>query len=361
MKHYNIPIFITHLGCPYQCIYCDQRTITNQEQAYKPSEIPALVEKHLATISGDDKEIEIAFFGGSFTTLDRELQERYLDMVQPFLQNGKVHGIRISTRPDYIDKAVLDFLKTKGVKTVELGVQSLSDEVLKASGRGYKSTDVSKACHLIKQSGLRLGLQLMIGLPGDDHDKALSTCQRAIRLRPDMVRIYPTLVLAGTTLAEFYYSGRYQALSLEQAVNWCKDMLVQFEKAGINVIRMGLYPGEDLQSDGVVIAGPFHPAFGELVEQELFKEQAQLLLNKYINTGQETDRLSILVHPRDLSRMIGQKRRNLHYLQRYFHLADLSIRPSPNVAKGNIGISLHDCENPLLVLNRTEYLELCQI
>ncbi len=357
MKHYNIPVFITNLGCPYQCIYCDQRAITNRDQPLRPAEVAALVEQHLATISGEDIVVEIAFFGGNFTTIDKELQKQYLEATQPFLRSGRVHGLRISTRPDYIDTPTLDFLKIKGVKTVELGVQSLNDEVLKASGRIYTSTDVSKACHLIKQSGLKLGLQLMPGLPGDKPEMVLSTCRQAIELQPDMIRIYPTLVLKGTALEELYNSGRYQALSLEQAVTWCKTMLVQFEQAGIKVIRMGLYPGEDLQSDGVVVAGPFHPAFGELVEQELFRDQAETALDRYIDAGGEPGDITLLVNPRDLSRMIGHKRKNVDYLQNNFHLESLKVKPAPYIAKGAVGIAHHGSDNPVFLLNHADYLQ----
>lgn len=360
MRHYNIPIFIPHLGCPYDCIYCDQRTIAAQTEAPDSRQILQIIDRHLATIN-PPAEIEAAFFGGSFTAISPDLQEEYLGLVQPYLEQNLIQGIRLSTRPDCIDAAVLERLRRYGVTTVELGVQSLDDEVLRKSGRIYSAATVEKSCALIKAGGFKLGVQLMVGLPGDDYRQDLETARRTVAIGPQMVRIYPTLVLAGTPLERMWEEGRYQALTLEEAVPVCRDMLLQFDQAGIPVIRLGLYPGEELRREGVVKAGPFHPSFGELVEQAIFKQQALLAIELCRRDFTPGDDLTLAVNERDLSKLLGKNRGNLADIQRGAELRELNVIPRQDEARNWISVRDGADENGReFILTRTEFLQTIQ-
>ena len=216
--------------------------------------------------------MEVGFFGGTFTGIPVEMQEKYLQAVQPFLASGQVQGIRLSTRPDYIDPTVLDRLRRYGVTTIELGAQSLDDGVLKRSRRGHTVRQVEGAAGLIRKAGFRLGLQMMIGLPGDTLGKALATADKIIALGADNTRIYPTLVIKDTVLHRWYEEGKYRPLSLAEAVQWAKELLLKFEQAGVRVIRLGLHPSEGLLSGEELVAGPFHPSFRELVLTEIWHD-----------------------------------------------------------------------------------------
>ncbi|MDD2619744.1 MAG: radical SAM protein [Syntrophomonadaceae bacterium] len=337
MKHINIPIFIPHLGCPFTCLFCNQRRISAAQEV-KPKNVIAIVEEHLSTIDSTKHQIEIAFFGGNFTALSQGLQESYLKAVNPYLQRNIISSIRISTRPDCISAANLRFLAAWGVRTIELGVQSFNDDVLKASERGYLSVDVFKACHLICEQVFKLGLQLMIGLPGDNYQRDMESTQQAIALHPDMIRIYPTLVIADTELEHMYAQGRYKPLSLEEAVKITADMLKQFQAQSIPVIRMGLQPSEELRSPGTIIAGPFHPAFGELVEQEIFKEQAHKAIKSFMMANGPHKTISIIVHPKDISKMTGHKRKTVSYLKEFYEIDELKIRTNTTLPRNTIEV-----------------------
>ncbi|CFY05406.1 Elongator protein 3/MiaB/NifB [Syntrophomonas zehnderi OL-4] len=338
MKHYNIPIFIPHLGCPYDCIYCDQKKIAAQAQIPTDDAIISTIKQYLSTIP-PTAEVELAFFGGSFTAIPIPEQEAFLKLIQPYLESGRIQGIRISTRPDCIDADGLDLLKGYGVKTIELGVQSLDDEVLQLSSRRYKAQDVRVSSALIQEKGFKLGIQLMIGLPGDTYERDIKTVKETIEMAPQMVRIYPTLVIAGTQLDKMWQEGKYQALSLEEAIAVCKDMRLLFSAASIPIIRMGLYPDEELRGSGVIKAGPFHPAFGELVEQAIFRDQAESALRQHINRYGSAERLYININERDLSKLLGRKRSNLNYLKELFALKELQVRMHPAQERNWIDIS----------------------
>ncbi len=361
MKHYNIPIFIPHLGCPFNCIFCNQKNIAQHEPAPDPSVVPLIVQKALETIPAPapERKIEAAYFGGSFTALDNRLQEDYLMVLQPFINAGSIDGIRISTRPDFINNSILEFLRENGVKTIELGVQSLNNKVLQASGRGYTAETVFDACSMIKQYGFKLGVQLMIGLPGDSYEYDIDSASDTIAIRPDMVRIYPVLVVKDTGLEKLYSQGRYEPLRLDEAIVICCEMFLRFQQNGIEVIRMGLHPSEELREEGIVTAGPFHPAFGELVEQEAFKKQAMALLHNYINTGILDQELKLYSSYRDLSKIIGQKRANMLYLN---HLSDLprinGVQVDGQLKKDELGIGPASSEQPAMSLTRQEFLEI---
>ena len=357
MRHYNIPIFIPHQGCPFQCVYCDQKIIASQLEAPSARDVSEIIERHLSTIPLQAAEVEIAFFGGSFTAIDQELQEEYLRAAAPYLRGGRVSGLRLSTRPDCIDEDTLMFLARHGVKTIELGVQSLNNQVLKMSARGYQAADVFKACQLIKVHGFRLGVQLMIGLPGDNKARDMETTDLAIGLTPDMVRIYPTVVIAGTWLEKAFRRGEYQPLDLDEAVVISKDMYLRFSAAGIRVIRMGLQPGDELSREGNVAAGPFHPSFGELVLQGVFRDQARMLMEAYISRVEPQRVLQLWVNPRDISLMVGQHRNNILALTNQFRLESLTVKKQDTIDRNQIGISRPEMQEPEMLMGQGDLLE----
>lgn len=333
-KHINIPIFIPHLGCPFDCIFCNQKKIAATLNPPIPQQVAAIIEEHLKTIA-TESEVEVAFFGGSFTAINEGIQIQYLEAVQAYIKDGQVESIRISTRPDFITPKILETLQKYRVQTIELGVQSLNDEVLKKSCRGYSVDDVFKASRLIKKHNIKLGVQLMIGLPGDTREIAIETANKAVTLQPDIVRIYPTLVIKDTVLAEMYAAGKYQPLKLEEAVTTTKEMYLQFKTHNIPVIRMGLYPSEELQTGEAVLAGPFHPAFGELVEQEIFYDQAKRIIDKLEG---DFDKITIYVNPRDISKMVGNKRQNVIKLRDLYSLSEVMVKGAGLLEMGEIEV-----------------------
>lgn len=271
-KHFNIPVFIPELACPFQCIYCNQQKISGQSKIPDSNEILSTIEEYLSTIQAPDAIIELAYFGGNFTGLNPREQVAYLDLVQPYIKQSKISGIRLSTRPDYISEETLEVLKKYHVSTIELGAQSLDDEVLKLSQRGHSTKDTEKASQLILAAGFKLGLQMMIGLPGDTLEKAKHTAKRIIELGANSTRIYPALVIKGTEFQDMYTSGIYEPLTLDNAVSWSKELLKIFESGGVDVIKLGLHPSEGLLSGHDLIAGPFHQSFRELVLTEIWGE-----------------------------------------------------------------------------------------
>jgi len=314
-----IPFFIPHSGCPHQCVFCNQKNITGSIEPEDPAAIPGKIVRCLAT---DDtrQPVQVAFYGGSFTALPLEMQKTYLEAVRPFIHAGKVRNIRLSTRPDGIGNTILSLLKEYEVTVVELGVQSMVDEVLARSGRGHTSDDTVNAVKLLKKHGFTIGLQLMPGLPGDSSEHFNDSVNRVIILNPDFVRLYPVLVVKDTPLENLYKSGRYTPLTLDEAVSLCRDAYREFEKAGIAVIRMGLQPTNELGKPGTVLAGPFHPAFRQLVESSLFLDMMRLAIQ---NRKEADDPAAFLVHARDISAAVGQHRSNVKMLKREFGLRNI--------------------------------------
>ncbi len=298
-QYYMIPIFIPEKACPFRCVYCNQYTIANKIQAPHPSEIRKIIESYLKTFPAHGIK-KIGFFGGSFTGMEIEEQNQYLDVVLPYIKNGKINAVQLSTRPDYISEEILENLKRYHVETIELGVQSLDREVLLSSGRGHSVEDVEKSAKRILKKEFRLGLQMMTGLPGDTFEKSLYTARRIIELGAHCTRIYPTLVVKDTQLEMMYKSGKYNPLSLEEAVDWSKELLTLFIKHNVNILRMGLHPSEGLISGESLLAGPFHVSFKELVLTSLWKD----LLNEKLH-GKNGKKLTIEVASQAINAAIG--------------------------------------------------------
>lgn len=327
MKHYNIPIFVPHRGCPFDCVFCNQKHITGVVKDLDDEQIRRIIEEHLKTIP-DGAEKEIAYFGGSFTGIEESVRRRYLQLAYEYVKKGVVSGIRISTRPDYIDKDILEQLKSFGVRDIELGVQSMDREVLKASNRGHMPEDVKKASHLIKQYGFGLGLQMMTGLPKDTPEKSLNTADEIIALKPDCVRIYPTLVIKDTRLEEMYESGEYRPQTLDEAVDLTAKLLEKFKRKNIPVIRVALAVTEEISPGGMYVAGPFHSAFRELCQSRIFYERikAAAKKNAVVTVG---------INPSDISKLIGNKKSNLIRLKDELNI-DLRIKRDKRVKRDNI-------------------------
>ncbi len=270
--------------------------------------------------------VQIAFYGGTFTGMEQKEQRRLLELAAPFLREGVIDGIRLSTRPDEIGSDELDLLAAFGVTTIEVGAQSLDDEVLLRARRGHTAADTARALILLRERGFKTGIHLMAGLPGDNRDRFHRTIDRVIALGPDMVRIHPTIVLRDTALAEAFREGRYLPLTLAEAVDQCKDALRELTAAGIPVIRLGLQTTRELEEPGAVVAGPFHPAFRSLVESALLREMAAALLTA-AGPGEKT--ASFALAPADLSNFPGERRGNIAALKERFGLADIRLTADP--------------------------------
>lgn len=317
--HVIIPIFVPHKGCPHDCIFCNQKKISGQLEELKPEDISKIIDEYLKTIK-TDTFVEIAFYGGSFTAIDLSLQESYLRETAKYVEDGSVSEIRLSTRPDCINEEILELLQRYHVKTIELGVQSLDDEVLIASNRGHSSKCVYESSSLIKQKGFRLGIQTMTGLPGDTREKCLNTAQRVIQIGPEIVRIYPVLVIKGTELERMYQQGDYKPQSLDEAVGLCAELLHMYEEHNINVIRIGLQATKNINenSDSDVAAGPVHPAIRQLVEAKLALNKIEATLEK--NCSKEISEVMICTGQNNISNVIGQKRGNIKYLESKYNI-----------------------------------------
>lgn len=313
-RHANVALFVPHAGCPHDCCFCDQRTIAGVTQPLTPTAVAAACERALATLK-DGVSARIAFFGGSFTAVEREYMVSLLQAAQPFLQTGRFDGITASTRPDAVDDDVVRLLSSYGVTALELGAQSMDDRVLTAAGRGHTAAATVRAAACIKRHGLKLGLQMMTGLPLDTDDGARRTAEDLAALEPDTMRIYPTVVLKGTVLEDMMRRGTYTPPSLEDTVTLCARLLKFFEQeCGIPVIRLGLHDGDTLRER--VLAGGYHPALRELCEGQLYVNTALSVLT-HMGPLAPSQKVTLLVNPAAVSKMIGQHKGNLGTLSRY--------------------------------------------
>lgn len=338
-KEYIIPIFVPHLGCPNDCTFCNQKKISGQTKNVKAEDVKNTIEYYLNNFKDDNKYIEVAFFGGSFTGIDVDKQKELLSVAYEYIKNKKIDSIRISTRPDYINKEILKMLKSYGVKTIELGVQSTNDYILNKSKRGHTFEDVKKASKLIRKNGFILGHQMMVGLPESTRQDEINTAKDLIKLKPKIVRIYPVLVIKGTQLEKDYESGEYTPLTVEQAVETAKDLLVLFNKKKINVIRIGLQNTNEItdpsSNESQVVAGPYHPAFRQLVESRLWYDN---IANEIKKVNSNVSHIQIDVNPSDINNAVGHKRINIEKINDTYN-TDLKINPNSKIKKGKLKIT----------------------
>ncbi len=327
-----IPVFLPNLGCRERCLFCNQKATA--EGLPSPFSVRNLIEASLAGIPSDKKnrEKQVAFYGGSFTAIHRDDQVRYLKEVEPFLDSGLIDSIRISTRPDALNEETLSLLKKYGVKTVEVGVQSMIDEVLTLAHRGHCAKDTVDAVSRLRSRNFEMGLQLMIGLPGDTCGRFLQTLDQIVDLKPDFVRIHPTLVLKGAPLEILWRRGGYHPLSPEEAVQWLKKGILRLENSSISIARIGLQPTRELQRD--FLAGPYHPAFRQLVESAIFFDMATSLLQD----SQRNGHTSFFCHPKEISNLRGQKNENILRLKKHFELREIVIEGKQELPRGSLGI-----------------------
>lgn len=315
MRKYNLPIFIPHRGCPHDCAFCNQKKITGVDTDITADDVRNMIKEFLSTIQRDNVSVEVAFFGGSFTGLELETQERLLSVAAEFFPI--ISGIRLSTRPDYISDEVLDLLVKYGVTTVELGVQSSNDEVLGLNNRGHSFADVKTASEMIKSRGISLGHQMMLGMYGSDPQRDIQTVKDIIALQPDCVRIYPVVTLRDTKLQKLYENGEYRPYTVDAAARLAKEAVGMFRTSKIDVIRVGLHSSEELDTGDCVIAGPYHQAFGELVESLCFRDIIELEIEKK-NLRDCT--FEFECNPNDVSKVIGHKKMNKDYFMEKYNI-----------------------------------------
>lgn len=285
----------------------------------------SIVESYLSSTNKNDF-VEIGFYGGSFTGIEKQQRIKLLEAASQYVSAGRVKEVRLSTRPDYINSEILDCLSRYNVRTIELGVQSLDEAVLQNSCRGHNVASVYKSCELIKDFGFRLGIQTMVGLPGDTREKDIYTAKKVIEISPQVVRIYPTLVIKGTYLEKMYNKGEYTPLRLEEAVDICAELLELYRQNSINVLRIGLQPTENINQGYDVVAGPFHPAFRQLVESKLILKDIEKQIRE--KKLEQKSKILISVNPKYTSEVVGQKRENIIYLRKKYRFSDIRIKGS---------------------------------
>ena len=338
-KQYIIPIFVPHLGCPNDCVFCNQKSISGQAKQVTKEDVKNIIEEHLKYIKKDSK-VEVAFFGGSFTGIEEEKQEELLSVAYEYVKQKKIDSIRISTRPDYIDKKILKRLKKYKVKTIELGVQSANDYILKKAGRGHTFEDVVKASKLIKWYGFELGHQMMVGLPESTTVDEINTAKQLIKLKPKMVRIYPVLVIKNTKLEKDYNDGKYKPLTVTQAVEVCKELVKLFVKKHIEVIRIGLQPTDTITNPdndkSEVVAGPFHPAFRQLVESGMWYD---VIVEKIKQLNTKVKEVVVTVNPADVNNVIGQRKDNINNLRDVYDV-NLIVKADEKIKQGKSKIEI---------------------
>ena len=331
-----VPIFIPYYGCPHRCIYCQQEKITNQVvRRLKPSHIKETLDRALRSPKFNKaQDAEVAFYGGTFTSIPKAQIVQSLGAVRPYIEQGLFKSIRVSTRPDALDKKKLDLIRDYYVTTVELGTQSMDDNVLSLSRRGHSVADTIKSVQLLKESGFKIGIQLMPGLPGDTRKKFMQTVEAVIRLSPDMVRLYPTVVIKGTELGTLYREERYQPLSLTEAVTVCKEACIKFEENGIPVIRLGLMSSPSLLAKGQIIAGPWHEAFGFLVRSEIHHEK----IAPYLPEKGEMEKIRLRIPSREIPLVTGYKSRGLRSIEKKTGSTILDVTGDDTITEGQIRV-----------------------
>lgn len=348
-KHAIIPIFIPHRGCPNDCVFCNQREITARTDDVTPADVREILDTWLSTLSGVET-VEAAFYGGSFTGLPIEEQSRYLAVAKEYKDAGRIDRIHLSTRPDYIDRPILDNLKEYGVDIIELGVQSFDDEVLKFSNRGHDTACVYEACRLIREYGFTLGIQLMIGLPGDSAEKCIRSAKETARIHPELARLYPTIVLDQTALYAQYKSGSYQPLSREEAVWRTKEMYKILDDAGITILRVGLKSTDIIGEGGAINGGTYHPAFRQLVEGAIARERIEALLHGIAEAPVLAEapgttarrKVDVFSNRKWYSDMIGNRAANRLYFEQKYPELNIRYRIDEDLADGRFRIEVKE-------------------
>lgn len=334
------PVFLPHAGCPHQCVFCDQHSVTGTDPAAWGSET---VSKTMETFVGiqpqGKRTVQIAFYGGNFLGLPEETIHTLLTAARRFVNEGRAHGIRFSTRPETVTNEKIALIRRYPIDTVEIGAQSMSDRVLAISRRGHKATDTIRAARLLQKNGYETGIQMMVGLPGDDDQTALASGAAIAALAPAFVRIYPTVVLAGSPLGQWYAEERYRPLTLEKAVEVTKRLWSVFTHAGIPVVRMGLQASRDLDYGAAVVAGPYHPAFGHLVFEALLFDTVRDRVAHQPDDGP----IDIRVHPRNLSKLCGLNHQNRKRIVDYFHPRQVNIKTDPDLSPNDMIVNRHHC------------------
>lgn len=339
-KEYVIPIFVPHLGCPNDCSFCNQKSISGKQKMITVQEIKKTINFFLDNIKDKNSYKEVAFFGGSFTGIEYDTQEKFLKTVYRYIKEKKIDSIRVSTRPDYIDKKELRLLKKYKVKTIELGVQSANDYILKKIGRGHTFEDVKKASKMIRWGGFKLGHQMMVGLPDSTKIDDINTAKQLIKLKPKIVRIYPVLVIKGTQLEKDYLKGEYEPITLVQAVETCKELVALFNKKKIEVIRIGLQTTDEISDPSntasEVVAGPYHPAFRQLVESELWYDS---IVAQIKELSVKVKEVLVTVNPLDANNVIGHKKENAIKLKELYNV-DLVVEQDEEIKQGKSKIQV---------------------
>lgn len=347
-KQYIIPIFVPHLGCPNDCVFCNQKSISGQKKNITKEEVKKIIDDYLESIKNEETQVEIAFYGGSFTAIEPKLQEELLEIAYEYIKNGKVESIRVSTRPDAINKEILKRLKKYKVKTIELGVQSANDYILKRANRGHTFADVKSASKMIRWNGFKLGHQMMVGLPESTRIDEINTAKALIKLKPEMVRIYPVLVIKNTKLEKDYQEGKYEPLPLVQAVEICKELVRMFANKNIEIIRVGLQSTDEITEPGKkeseVVAGPYHPAFRQLVESAMWYDA---IVGKIKKLNVKVKEVEVTVDPIDANNVIGHKKENVLKLKETYDV-DLILKQDKSIKQGKSKIEITKTYNDFL-------------
>lgn len=330
-NHYIIPIFVPHEGCPHNCVFCNQNTITGSVQKVDASFTINTIEEYLKTMDKGNSTIEVSFFGGTFTAIDIKKQNELLEVAKYYKDNGYIDYIHLSTRPDYIDDNILENLKKYSVDIIELGVQSLDECVLKKSGRGHSADDVKRASELIRKYGFCLGHQMMVGLPGDSFEKDIESVKKSIAMKPNIYRIYPALVIKNTPMEKMYNQNIYKPYELYEAVHICKILYAMLLANNINVIRIGLQPTAEINVGGELVAGPFHPAFRELVEGSIYNE---CMLDEILKSKSKD--VVVNINSRDISKLYADKKKFFNDTIKQMKTKNIKIVQDDSVICGNL-------------------------
>ncbi|MCI8965315.1 MAG: radical SAM protein [Clostridia bacterium] len=340
-KNYIIPIFVPHLGCKNNCSFCNQKSISGQIKEVTKDDVKEIIEEYLKNFPYEKQDVEVAFFGGSFTGIEKEKQIELLEAVQPYIKSKKISSIRCSTRPDYISRDILKYLKKYHVKTIELGVQSTNDYILAKAKRGHTFQDVKKASKLIRRHRFNLGHQMMVGLPDSTFLDEMNTAKDLSKLKPKIMRIYPVLVIKGTELENQYLSGEYEPLEVNQAVSRCKELCYFFDKKRIKVIRVGLQSTDTISDpnkneSSEIVAGPYHEAFRQLVDTQIFYDKISEKIKGFEVKVKEVE---ISVNPQDINNVVGYKRENILKIKDMYDV-DIKTKQDNKIKEGKIKIDI---------------------